>query len=115
MRRTTANMSLVTLLALTATGVRADDWPQWLGPKRDGVWRETGLLEKLPAGGPKVLWRTPLAAGYSGPAVVGDRVYVMDRERSKGKDGKPLRPTRDGIPGNERVLCLDATSGKILW
>ena len=94
---------------------RADDWPQWLGTQRDGVWRETGLVEKFPKGGPPVLWRKPLAAGYSGPAVVGDRVYVMDRERERDQEGKPKRPTRDGIAGNERVLCLSATDGKLLW
>ncbi len=93
---------------------RADDWPGWLGPRRDGVWRETGLLDKLPAGGPKVLWRVPLGAGYSGPAVVGDRVYVMDRESPRGlpNDADPQRGT---LPGTERVLCLDAATGKIVW
>jgi outer membrane protein assembly factor BamB len=93
----------------------AEDWPQWLGPKRDGVWRENGVLEKFPAGGPEVLWRAPLGTGYSGPAVAGGRVYVMDRKRAVGADGKPLRPTRKGILGTERVLCLDAGSGKVVW
>jgi outer membrane protein assembly factor BamB len=94
---------------------RADDWPQWLGPQRDGIWRESDLLAKFPQGGPKVRWRAPLGTGYSGPAVVGDRVYVMDRERAKDADGKPKPPTRDGIPGTERLLCLSATDGKLIW
>jgi outer membrane protein assembly factor BamB len=93
----------------------ADDWPEWLGPKRDGVWRETGLIDQFPKDGPKELWRKPIGGGYGGPAVVGDRVYVMDRERPVGEDGKPARPTRAGIPGKERVLCLDATDGKQIW
>jgi outer membrane protein assembly factor BamB len=93
----------------------AIDWPQWLGPDRDGVWRETGLVTKFPAGGPRVLWRIPLSTGYSGPAVVEGRVYVMDRERAKDATGKPLRVTRQGIPGNERILCLNAADGKLLW
>jgi outer membrane protein assembly factor BamB len=93
---------------------KADDWPQWLGPRRDGVWREKGLVKQLPAG-LKPLWRAPLGTGYAGPAVVADRVYVMDRLRPKGPDGKPARPTRKGIPGKERILCLDATSGKEIW
>src|ERR1700687_5645164 len=59
--------------------VRADDWPQWLGPERDGIWRETGILDKFPEGGPKVRWRTKIGAGYTGPAVAQGRVYVMDR------------------------------------
>ena len=57
------------VLCLAAALGRADDWPQWLGPRRDGVWRETGLLTKFPAGGPKVRWRTPIGEGYSGPSV----------------------------------------------
>ena len=43
-------------LLLLASVVQADDWPQWLGPTRDGVWRETGILDKFPANGPKVKW-----------------------------------------------------------
>src|ERR1019366_904561 len=57
----------------------ADDWPQWLGPQRDGVWRETGILRKFPAGGPKVRWRTPVGEGYSGPSVAKGKVYITDR------------------------------------
>jgi outer membrane protein assembly factor BamB len=106
---------LVALVILTAAHARANDWPQWLGSERGGVWRETGLVEKFPKGGPRVLWRKPLAEGYSGPAVVGDRVYVMDRERERDTEGKPKRPTRDGIAGNERVLCLNATDGTVIW
>src|SRR5438105_3298892 len=91
--------------AFGTTPGHADDWPQWLGAQRDGVWRETGLLTKFPPAGPKVLWRIPLGSGYSGPAVANGRVYVMDRERARDVDGKPSRPTRAGIPGNERLLC----------
>jgi outer membrane protein assembly factor BamB len=107
--------ALATVILLAMDTAQAADWPQWLGIERDGIWRETGLAEKFPKGGPKILWRKPLATGYSGPAVVGDRVYVMDRERAQDAEGKPLRPTRDGIRGNERVLCLSATDGKLLW
>src|SRR5262245_21932461 len=62
----------------------ADDWPQWLGPKRDGLWRENGILAKFPRGGPKVLWRTPIGGGYAGPAVSGGKVYITDRVLSPG-------------------------------
>ena len=58
-----------TILLICAGSTRADDWPQWLGPKRDGVWRETGIIEKFPESGLKVKWRVPVHAGYSGPAV----------------------------------------------
>src|SRR5713101_5481575 len=83
--------------------LRADDWPQWLGPQRDGVWRETGLVDKFPEGGPKVLWRTKLGGGYTGPAVVGNRVYVMDRQGDQLKKGQET-PGKDGLKGKERVL-----------
>jgi outer membrane protein assembly factor BamB len=95
--------------------VRADDWPQWLGPQRDGIWRETGILDRFPEGGPKILWRTKIAAGYSGPAVADGRVYVTDHEAAP-KTKKPAGALGRGtIPGKERVLCLDETDGKILW
>src|SRR5262249_38076341 len=93
----------------------AIDWPQWLGPNRDGVWRETGLLAKFAPDGPKVVWRAAIGTGYSGPAVADGRVYVMDRQRALDPAGKPARATRDGIPGNERVLCFNAADGKLLW
>lgn len=92
----------------------ADDWPQWLGPKRDGVWRETGIIDNFPPAGPRVLWRTLIGAGYSGPSVAAGRVYVMDRILDGGQapgDGPKRRPPN----GKERVLCLDASDGRILW
>jgi outer membrane protein assembly factor BamB len=91
------------------------DWPQWLGEDREGVWRETGLLERFPAGGPKVLWRAPLGPGNSGPAVAKGRVYVMDRRPALGADGKPAPAEKGKSPGKERVVCLGAGDGKPLW
>ncbi len=84
-----------------------------MGPGRDNVWRETGLLERFPAGGPKVLWRTPIKGGYAGPAVVGNRLYVTDYVTKENvKVGNFNRKEYSGI---ERVLCLNAESGKELW
>jgi outer membrane protein assembly factor BamB len=100
---------------LPSARAAAADWPQWLGPERDGVWRESGLIEAFPKGGPKVLWRAPLGTGYSGPAVAGTRVYVMDWQRALDADGKPAPPTKDGIAGKERVVCLNAADGKTVW
>ena len=93
----------------------ADDWPQWHGPQRDGVWRESGILEKFPPGGPKVLWRTPVNRGYAGPSVVADRVYLMDRKALDTREARAQAARSGNKPGNERLLCLDATTGKILW
>ncbi|HEV3303029.1 MAG TPA: PQQ-binding-like beta-propeller repeat protein [Planctomycetaceae bacterium] len=104
---------IATLLASSA--LSANDWPQWLGPERDGVWRETGLIAQFPKEGPKIRWRVPIGSGYSGPAVVGDRVYVMDRQKRTGDATKPAGSRGRSIPGNERVLCLSATDGKIIW
>jgi outer membrane protein assembly factor BamB len=110
-------LSAAALLALLTTrAASARDWPQWLGPERDGVWRESGLIDKFPKEGPKIRWRVPIGSGYSGPAVVGDRVYVMDRQKAKA-DAKPKPAATRGkeIPGNERVLCLNAGDGSIVW
>jgi len=73
--KTTALLTLAAcLLALPA---RADDWPQFRGPNRDGVSKETGLLKTWPAGGPKLAWTYKDAGtGYSGPAIVGDLLYT---------------------------------------
>jgi outer membrane protein assembly factor BamB len=108
-------MALVCVWFTGLTAARADDWPQWLGPKRDGVWRETGILEKFPAEGPKVLWRTPVGGGYSGPTVVGDRVYITDRQLAPGAKNPSSGFDKNEIPGSERVLCLDDATGKVLW
>jgi outer membrane protein assembly factor BamB len=106
---------LLLLLVHSAPSVRADDWPQWLGPQRDAVWRESGLVEKFPAGGPPVRWRTPIGAGYTGPAVAEGRVFVMDRQLASGASTPGNAFQRGQIPGAERVLCLNEADGKILW
>jgi outer membrane protein assembly factor BamB len=111
-----APLALPLVVLLASLPARADDWPQWLGPQRDGRWRETGLLDKFPPGGPNVLWRVPVEHGFSGPAVAGGRVYVTDHQRARDAKGEPLRPTRDGgFAGKDRVLCLNAANGEVVW
>jgi outer membrane protein assembly factor BamB len=79
--------------------VLAADWPQWRGPNRDGHSADTGLLEAWPEGGPALLWTSrDLGRGYSSPAVVGDRLYVL------GSDGSQAA-----------ALCLDANTGETIW
>jgi len=77
----------------------AADWPQWRGANRDGKSADTGLLESWPQGGPRLLWKAQdLGDGYSGPAVVGDRLYIQ------GQQG-----------GQQSVMAYDVHSGKQLW
>ncbi len=106
---------LCLLFVLLAVSGQAwgEDWPGWLGEKRDSVWRETGILEQFPSGGPKILWRTPIAGGYAGPAVAEGRVYVHDYQGAGDVTANP--GARSDRQGTERVLCLDAKSGQELW
>lgn len=80
----------------------AEDWPQFRGPNRDSVWNEAGIMESFPPGGLKISWRAPVGPGFSSPVVAEGRVFVTDSQVSRPK-------------ARERVLCLDAKTGKSLW
>ena len=92
------------VLALGVLPVEAEDWPEWRGAGRLGVWNETGILDRFPEGGLKVRWRTPIRAGYAGPAVAGGRVFVVDAQRSD-----------TSMAVVERALALDERTGEVLW
>ena len=78
----------------------AADWPQWRGLQRDGLSGETGLLKEWPKEGPKLVWQVKdLGSGYSTPAVVGDRLYLLSNQ---GLD-------------NEFVQALESKAGKQVW
>jgi outer membrane protein assembly factor BamB len=101
------------LILAIAPGALADDWPQWMGPRRDNVWREEGLLEEFPESGPPIVWRVPIAGGYAGPAVADGRVFVTDYVT---KDNvKVDNFDRKEFTGTERVLCLDEATGTEKW
>jgi len=85
-----------------------------MGPQRDDVWREHGILSHFPANGPKVVWRAPIQGGYSGPAVVGKRLFVLDRPVSSAASDNASKESVGTIK-KERVLCLDATTGHAVW
>ena len=105
---------LVTIMRM-ADVLRADDWPQWMGPQRDGVWRETGIVKTFPEGGPRLRWRAKIGGGYAGPAVVGDRVYVTDKQLPQG-EADPSNPfERTRRQAKERVLCLNDSDGSVVW
>jgi outer membrane protein assembly factor BamB len=93
----------------------ADDWPQWMGPQRDGVWRETGVVDKFPAGGLPVRWRVKIGGGYAGPAVVGNRVFVTDKQMPDGARNPDNPFQRGRMAATERVLCLNDADGSIVW
>lgn len=95
--------------------LRADDWPQWMGPGRDNVWNETGILASFAPNGPAIRWRVPVGAGYSSPSVANGRVFVIDRKIKQGAPKAPNPFARLSIPGVERVLCLSAADGKTIW
>src|SRR5262249_42133222 len=80
--------------------VAIGDWPETRGPNRDGTSLETGLPEKWKLNGESFLWRAPYG-GRSTPIVVGNRVCVQN-------------PSGRGVQEQERVMCLDADTGKKL-
>jgi outer membrane protein assembly factor BamB len=102
------------LLAALPVACRGDDWPQWRGPRRDGVWRERGIVATIPAAGLPVKWRTAVGGGYGGPAVAGGRVYLLDYVRREGTVANAPNE-RTALAGNERVLCFDAANGQLVW
>ena len=120
-------------------------WPQWRGPRRDGISDEKGLLSTWPASGPKLLWKVEgLGTGWSSPIVVGERLYITgdmgddlvvfayDRSGTpqwQAKNGKAWKGPYPGaraccafsegrlyhLNAHGRLACLDAASGKELW
>lgn len=80
---------------------QAEDWPQWRGRNRDGVWNEAGIIDKFESDRIELEWRVPIGPGYSGPTVADNRVFVTDRLTDPKQQ--------------ERVLCFDAKSGQQLW
>ncbi len=92
------------VLAIAAPAAYADDWPEYRGKGRRGVWTETGIVETLPADGLQVRWRTPVDAGWSSPVVSDGRVFLTDFTRADF--------STDVV---ERAICLDEETGRILW
>ena len=98
-------LALAVCLLLMAPPLVANDWPEWRGAGRDGVWTETGIVEELPSE-LKVKWRVPINSGFSGPAVVDGRVFITDwAEDSASRT----------MDGTERAIALDEETGEILW
>jgi outer membrane protein assembly factor BamB len=93
----------ICILNLVLAPAFAEDWPEWRGIGRIGIWTEAGILDKFPEKGLTIAWRVPIHGGFAGPAVAAGRVFVTDFKKSAG------------MKGTERAICLDEKSGKILW
>jgi len=92
----------IALFLLLPAAIQAEDWPQWRGPNRNGVWNEKEITESFPDEGLEIRWRAPIGPGFSSPVVAEGRVYVTDSQISRPK-------------AREHVLCFDSKSGKRLW
>jgi len=107
--RKTCYLAATVLVALSVTlpaqqashRVKVGDWPELRGPNRDGISRETGLISSWKLNGENFLWRVA-GGGRSTPVVMGDRVYVQN-------------PVGRGPALQERVMALDASTGKVIW
>jgi outer membrane protein assembly factor BamB len=85
-------------LYVECTFLHAADWPQFLGPYRNGISGETGLLQSWPDKGPPMLWEKPVGEGFSGPVVAGSKLIIFHR-----------------VENNDVIECLDAVTGKGQW
>ena len=137
-----AAIAALLILAWNVTQIQADDWPQWRGPRRDGVSLETGLMQTWPEGGPKVAWQAAgLGGGYSSVIVGQGRLITMGRRESDvvvtaldeatgttlwaRKIGQTTRnacstPTLDGdllyaLDPDGDLVCLAAATGDVVW
>src|SRR5665213_432965 len=90
--------AIIALLCLCANMLHAADWPQFLGPIRNGISTETGLLEKWPPSGPPILWDKHIGAGYSAPSTRSGLLVLFHR-----------------IDNNEIVEAFQATNGQPVW
>ncbi|MGW8315081.1 MAG: outer membrane protein assembly factor BamB family protein [Bacteroidales bacterium] len=96
------NRSLLALLVLTVCILvpsEAQDWPQFLGPERNGTSPQKNILRTWPDTGPEVLWIVEVGRGYAGPAVKDGKVYFLDRDDQKG----------------DIMRCFDLDNGQELW
>ena len=98
-------LALLVFLHITSSTL-ADDWPEFRGIDRAGVWNESGLIDSFPDARDGVLprvWSAPVGAGYSGPTVAGNGVFLMDRGRQDSKDEV------------ERIVSVDRETGAEKW
>ena len=101
-------------LLLAAAAAQAEDWPQWLGPDGASTWHATGIKTEFEPDELEQVWSLPCGVGYSGPAVAAGKVYLFDYQVTEGTiENNPSRPIK--LQGQERLHCIDATTGKPIW
>jgi len=124
-------LTRLAVVSLFAVSLHAGDWAQWRGPRRDGVSAEKGLLSDWPKEGPRLLWQVAdLGTGYSTPAVVGDRLYLLGNEglenefvqARSARDGQRVWSVRLGNVGNPKqdpnypaARSTPTVEGKVLY
>jgi outer membrane protein assembly factor BamB len=86
---------------LLCVSAYSQEWADWRGNNRDGIWNDTDIIDRFPRNPIPLKWSIPLGPGYSGPTVSDGKVYITDRAE------KPRE--------TERVLCVDAETGKTVW
>ena len=96
--KTQTILPLICLSLTTAANCNAGDWPQILGPNRDGIAVDEELLSEWPKAGPSLVWKADVGEGFAGVAVKGDRLYLFHRQG-----------------GDEILQCLDASTGDVIW
>lgn len=97
---------VILLGSIVGTPGGAEDWPHWRGPRANGTWQAPPLPERWPADGLRTVWKQPIGPGYAGITVADGRLFTMDLEA-------PLESA--DAEGHERVLCLDASTGELIW
>ena len=90
---------LALLFTIIAGNVLAQDWPQYMGPNRNSITEQQGLLKTWPEGGPEVKWTVEVGVGFGGPAIKDGKVYLLDRDDKTG----------------DIMRCFDLSSGEELW
>jgi len=87
------------ILLVCIQNIHAQDWPQLLGPDRNGVSAQKNILRTWPEKGPEVLWTANVGIGFGGPVIKEGKVYLLDRDDKVG----------------DKLRCFDLSSGKELW
>ncbi len=100
MKKTIKNLlAVLFIFSISSSGLFAQDWPQFMGPDRNSISPEKGILRSWPESGPEVLWKVDVGIGYGGPVIKDGKVYLLDRDDKTG----------------DKMRCFDLNTGEELW